>query len=80
MSLASLKKMLTTITLPGYLKTQYHLMEVTFLIFLSLHQIIDVAAECSYSFAYHLCTEYFDENQVVNYIMYRYFIILFQYT
>lgn len=61
--------MLTTVTLAVHLKTQYHLMEACFLIFLSLHQIPDVAAECSYNFACHLCNEYFDEKfQVTQYV------------
>ena len=62
MSLASLKNMLIVTMLNERLKTQYHLMEVIFVVLLSFQQITDDATECACVFASHLCTKCFDEN------------------
>ena len=61
MSMASLKNMLTATTLSERLKTQCHLMEVTFLVLLSFHQITLDGVECACTFASHLCTKCFNE-------------------
>jgi len=61
MSMASLKNMLTVTALTERLKTQYHLMEVTFLVLLSFDYITSDVAECAYILACHLCTKYFNE-------------------
>ena len=70
MSVVSIKNMLPVIMLTERLKTQYHLMEMTFLILLSFHQITDVAAECAYTLACHLCTKCFDDKFQVKTISY----------
>ena len=61
MSMASLKSMLTVATLTDRLKTQHHLMKVTFLVLQSFHHITNVAAECACTFASYLCNKCFDE-------------------
>ena len=61
MSMASLKSMLTVAILTERLKTQHHLMKVTFLVLQSFHHITDVAAECACTFASYLCNKCFDE-------------------
>ena len=67
MSVVSIKNMLPVAMLIERLKTQYHLMEMTFLILLSFHQITDVAAEYAYTLACHLCTKCFDDKfQVIS--------------
>ena len=72
MSVFSIKNMLPVVMLTEQLKTQYHLMEVTFLILLSFHQITDVAAECAYTLTCHLYTKCFDDKfQVTAYSVYQ---------
>ena len=61
MSVVSIKNMLPVTMLTERLKTQYHLMEMTFLILLSFHEITDAADECAYTLACHLCTKCFDD-------------------
>ena len=61
MSMASLKSMLTITILTERLKTQHHLMKVTFLVLQSFRDVTDVAAECACTFASYLCNKCFDE-------------------
>ena len=70
--------MLTVTMLPERLKTQYHLMEVTFLVLLSFHDITDAAIECACILASHLCTKCFNENfQVTAVAIYNFIMLLF---
>ena len=61
MSVASIRSMLPVATMTEQLKTQYHLMEMIFLILQSFHQITNDAAECAYTLACYFCTKCFDE-------------------
>ena len=65
MSTVSWKNTLSVATLSERLKTQHHLMEVTFLV----HQITLDAVECACTFACHLCTKCFNEEFQVTVIL-----------
>ena len=66
MLIASLKNMLTVAMLTEQLKTQHHLMKITFLVLESFHHISEAAVECALSFACYLCNKCFDEKYQVN--------------
>ena len=66
MSMASVKSMLTVAVFTEQLKTQHHLMKVTFLVLQSFRHITDVAAECACTFACYLYNKCFDEKFQVN--------------
>ena len=67
MSMASLKNMLTVAVLTKQLKTQHHLMKVTYLVLEFFYQITEVASECTCMLACYLCDKFFDEKfQVTN--------------
>ena len=60
MSMASLKNILSVAMVNEQLKTQHHLMKVTFLVLQSFQQITD-AAECACALACYLCNKCFDD-------------------
>ena len=66
MSITSLKSLLSAALKDDYLKTQCHLMKVTYLILLSFHHITFDSAECACVLASRLCNEFFNEHFEVN--------------